>query len=64
VRLLVKHKLDVGEVSNETRLSPHVITRMMGEPAVALAIENWQHHRRLPPPCSPKKLKPYLRGKG
>lgn len=62
VRLLVKHGFDVSKVSNETRLAPHALKKMMSETAVALAIENWHRHGRLPPPCSPKKLKPYLRG--
>lgn len=60
VRLLVKHRFSVENVAREAGLSERAVRAMMHEPAVDLAMEHWRDYRRLPPPCSPKRLKRYL----
>jgi hypothetical protein len=60
VRLLVKHAFEIEKVAQEAGVSTDVIKKMSQEPAVALAIQHWHEWRRLPPACSPQKLKRYL----
>mgnify|MGYP006955698053 CR=1 FL=1 len=59
VRLLVKHQFDLVAAAEEVKIGVEVLAEMMKEPAVDLAIRNWRHHRRLPPPCAPGKVRPY-----
>jgi hypothetical protein len=60
VRLLVKFSFDATKVADDIGLSVGAITKMMREPPVALAVQNWHRHRRLPPPCPADKVKPYM----
>ena len=59
VRLLVKHQFDMEKAGQDGSVSMAVINEMLQEPAVSLAIRNWRGWRRLPPPCPPKKVRPY-----
>lgn len=59
VRLLVMFAFDVEAAADDIQISPHVIRDIMQESSVCLAIENWRGYRRLPPPSSPAKLRPY-----
>ncbi len=59
VRLLVKNQFDLEEASRDGSVSVAVINEMLQEPAVDLAIRNWRGWKRLPPPCPPKKVRPY-----
>jgi len=60
VRLLVKFNFDITRVADDVGPSVGAIAKMMREPPVALAIQNWRRHRRLPPPCAFDKVKPYM----
>jgi hypothetical protein len=63
VRLLVKHGFDIEKAAEEIGLSVRVLMKMKKETSVDLAIRNWHDEQRLPPPCSEKKLRPYMRSK-
>lgn len=53
---LIDQGFDVLAVSKDVKLSEDVIRKMMTEPAVSKAIENWHRYQRLPKPNSAKKL--------
>jgi hypothetical protein len=59
VRLLVKNRLDLAAAAAEVKIPLVLAQKMRKTTAVDLAIKNWIDWGRLPPPCSPKKLRPY-----
>lgn len=59
VRLLVKHHFDLDAAAEEVKVPVALMEKMKKTTAVDLAIQNWIDCGRLPPPCSPKKLRPY-----
>ncbi len=59
VRLLVKHRLDLAAAAAEAKVPVFLAEKMRKTTAVDLAIKNWIDWGRLPPPCAPKKLRPY-----
>ncbi|MBK9515829.1 MAG: HNH endonuclease [Anaeromyxobacter sp.] len=59
VRLLVKHHFDLDAAAGEVKVPVGLMAKMKKTTAVDLAIQSWLDCGRLPPPCSPKKLRPY-----
>lgn len=59
VRLLVKNRLDLAAAAAEAKIPVFLAQKMRKTTAVDLAIKNWIDWGRLPPPCPPKKLRPY-----
>lgn len=59
VRLLVKHRFDLDAAAEEVKVPTGLLEKMKKTTAVGHAIQNWIDCGRLPPPCAPKKLRPY-----
>ena len=51
--------LDLAAAAAEVKIPVVLLEKMKKTTAVDLAIQNWFDWGRLPPPCSPKKLRPY-----
>lgn len=63
VRVFIEF-MDLKTMAEALKLPEPALRRIFRRSAVNLALENWRHHRRLPPPSSYKKLRVYLGHEG